>query len=1275
MSWIGPQIPSFAEIEGFLTPFSQEVQGAFGDCDTAKGLIAAHNRYSAWLALFVFSVLGHRPVWDPLCDLESTGAGVAVLDDKVVSERHRYRLVPLPEQLEKQLGLYEDHLAGLSTLLLRGLDNPALARPLGATIYDRVSGSARNLPRILLLDGYGGRAATIGTRPKAVIELTQWPWPLNLGRRLIHSLIGPGGSEWIPHKVPYPALKALLGHQGVGEGGLNDAEHWVSSEQYIQTTRAALETLAGLQGWVPLPGLAHLAPKRLRAPAPDIPRAPHQGMLGPDARASERARGRQQARALAKDLLSAHFDDPSRISRSQLDHLYAALDRLRPACGAATVYHARNLLTRLARYQNRTSLGRIVLREPLARGESPYSRDWPARLARDLKLEEGFLDHLRARGRNTGDVPSQAQRVAEIVMAAAAFDGLAQAQHLRILARSLPEQGVHRSRHLIYVDLKDNDGRLVQRLVPSQVTRALLMGLLRQDAGRTCSKKSVDQELRSLLQTLGVPRNSDPYPILAQTGATIALWRLPPFLMRVRMGRAEHQPLHPTALHRLVTGMALAKSHNAEQETLHRPRVGRLPDIPLGRGRPEESQAHEFRHLLRRELVAAQTKPGSESKRLSPVAARQEIQRRVRDLFAADHTLPPIAVAVAQWTIYLARYGTATKRNLKPATVARYASTVARALMKVGWHYDFYSASESEHEDLYRDALSIPRSDTETAYLTERLREFHSAHCDMHGLEPVDWTGFPSAAPDQGLRYATIVTPPDYEASIDALLQDPYHGERKRLSHAVMVLLGYRLGLRVGEAAKVRVRDLILDSKSGYVGVSVRPSVYAGLKSVASSRMATNFEPLTPGEIVLLQKAIDLADSHADHHRGDPPLHLDADRPKQLLDRSRMLDRIHDALRRATGDSRVRFHTLRHSFVTQAAALLLRGPLQSPLSVIPGLDEAAAAAARRWLADGAGMGYGECRSLTRVVGHAESQTTLANYGHLVEFSACHISSPELPSHAHGYATQIDSRTLRQRKRRTGSYESASDFHCIPEPIGPYTKERQVRMPPLPETRTITLGIIRELTVRSRTGESIEGMARIADLDAEQVRMVLEAGRRITQRSGYPGVPDTALELEIMTGDSSSMAAPNRQSKLLDGLLRNWEGILSGLEVQDREILVAGLSRWLVGYRYSLNAPLLITLDGLRELMATFDVLGVESWQHKLQINSKYSVGSEVLEWIREKGLSISETDFNAAPNQKNRPNAIAWAFYRENGYPSNADFQAAIYAVCTYVVVRWRSIP
>ena len=188
-------------------------------------------------------------------------------------------------------------------------------------------------------------------------------------------------------------------------------------------------------------------------------------------------------------------------------------------------------------------------------------------------------------------------------------------------------------------------------------------------------------------------------------------------------------------------------------------------------------------------------------------------------------------------------------------------------------------------------------------------------------------------------------------------------------------------------------------------------------------------------------------------------------------------------------------------------------------------------------------------------------------------------------------------------------------------------------------------------------------------------MVLEAGRRITQRSGYPGVPDTALELEIMTGDSSSMAAPNRQSKLLDGLLRNWDGILSGLEVQDREILVAGLSRWLVGYRYSLNAPLLITLDGLRELMATFDVLGVESWQHKLQINSKYSVGSEVLEWIREKGLSISETDFNAAPNQKNRPNAIAWAFYRENGYPSNADFQAAIYAVCTYVVVRWRSIP
>lgn len=357
-----------------------------------------------------------------------------------------------------------------------------------------------------------------------------------------------------------------------------------------------------------------------------------------------------------------------------------------------------------------------------------------------------------------------------------------------------------------------------------------------------------------------------------------------------------------------------------------------------------------------------------------------------------------IAAVLLSWAIHLLTVGSIRKVNPAVSTISAYVTSLLEPLADALIELKYPPACFSQ-KDWYR-LFDLLRQRACTGQNSAALASLHSWVVRTYGCDPMPDVMF--QAVEATRVHANLVWPHEQQRALQyANTVSP----DERASKQVQVLLALGAGglFRIGELPGLLTSDLVLDGDTLRVHVNPGRGLHGG-KSRAARRIVRVHAPALIS-LILRWRDRRVLESELD---SGTPLFLfgDPHSPRQLYRIGQCVRLANELLRRATGDDRVSFHSLRHAGASARAYSLLAQP--QPAEAVSPLDE-----------------------LCHELGHSSRDTLWSTYFHLPEFAlraasdrieaVCRYSTDETASWL-----DITPATLRQRASRAVSGASTSN---------------------------------------------------------------------------------------------------------------------------------------------------------------------------------------------------------------------------------------------------------
>lgn len=360
---------------------------------------------------------------------------------------------------------------------------------------------------------------------------------------------------------------------------------------------------------------------------------------------------------------------------------------------------------------------------------------------------------------------------------------------------------------------------------------------------------------------------------------------------------------------------------------------------------------------------------------------------------------------------------------LRASSIKKYLSLIAPGFLDFGSELNLLEADEEEIEEFYERVLSRPvdanvrqqeaapdlasgsdlgaseRDATSplasVALISEgrrldelsllgRLREFHHFIEREYDAESPDWSTL-SEGLTSSMVSAELILPIEYQHALLAICPLSAHLNKQSLMGGMLLLLGYRFGLRSVEAISMARNDWVEIKQAVVVLVSGK---FKTSKSKAGRRQVPLLGSLTDHEHSIVARWFEYWDSLGLPDVSAPmfPSSADLKKPARVDEPRR---RVVEVLRIATGSPRITFHHARHSFACNVALRVLHPEL---LPQYPHL-----CADWLWGADSVRKQLlGVTRTTRRspwavavVLGHAHPATSLGSYLHFINDWANH----------------------------------------------------------------------------------------------------------------------------------------------------------------------------------------------------------------------------------------------------------------------------------------------
>lgn len=371
---------------------------------------------------------------------------------------------------------------------------------------------------------------------------------------------------------------------------------------------------------------------------------------------------------------------------------------------------------------------------------------------------------------------------------------------------------------------------------------------------------------------------------------------------------------------------------------------------------------------------------------------------------------------VIQWIDYMlggaSAYGNAVERK----TIARYARVLGAALAPQLEGMSVFDVEIDTLETAYESVLEAQSTEGKRRVLAKAIHEFHTFLHRRYSYPPVSPHSLLGIGRGVIRVDARILSEDQFQSIQQALNTCGLELRTPRLVTAakLLLVLGFRLGLRRNEALKLRLQDLHTPLLSGDecshiqarhpnrrrlsgnelaglalpVDLLVRPHSQRGLKTQNATRRSPLNVLLEPNELELL---LDWHRQRLDEEAINPAsqyLFCIPELKTQWISEDYLLPALHDCMRAVTGNELVHYHHLRHSCATWLS-LKLMGTLYG---FFPELIFRAAPLTTRWLRDDLrlrdtmlSINAGPTRRIIHIVsavlGHGSPKTTLLHYIH------------------------------------------------------------------------------------------------------------------------------------------------------------------------------------------------------------------------------------------------------------------------------------------------------
>jgi integrase len=352
--------------------------------------------------------------------------------------------------------------------------------------------------------------------------------------------------------------------------------------------------------------------------------------------------------------------------------------------------------------------------------------------------------------------------------------------------------------------------------------------------------------------------------------------------------------------------------------------------------------------------------------------SHSELTQRLSNIESEAASAAPIIHAISLWAIQL------HSEKLKPSTLYRYLSAVGKPLfLTIGGN-----VVEPEHvlelSKAYDEVIEQTKTQKSKRYRQIVLARFHRflvQECDF----PVVNIGGNDTWVITGNSDANIISEKEYELICSAILS-PDHSSLIRICYWIFVL-GYRAGLRISEALSVQLADIIMPDSSfdgAELVLIVKQNAFVDTKAYDSRRLLPLHLLLTESELVAFREFCQFRRA-TNASRKTMLFREGRDESAPLMDNI-VHPIIHGAMRAVTGDQKLRFQHLRHTFANNLllAYHAVVPPWSHPQHLEKIMGELNAIYTRTGL-----------YFISQLTGHQSPYTTLTDYLHCIELIQQH----------------------------------------------------------------------------------------------------------------------------------------------------------------------------------------------------------------------------------------------------------------------------------------------
>jgi integrase len=934
---IGSQIcPLNETMKCLVDDLKAKVNFCRKDHKNTSYIIDFHNAFTSYcVMLFSFST-GYRSVRDPFYSENEIDwdSEFVVISDKDSDDYYNSRIVWIPDLCQQQLHKYIAHRKAMSERLI--FLNPQLAERLKG---DKISPWSRDkkieyqIPFFFFLNE---KAKDVKVSSTSLSEHLKWSYelPLNANRHYLRTHLR-------QLKVPAEIVDAYMGHWEEGQEPFGKYST-LSPLEFKKELKGKLEKLTTNAGWSLLEGFHNHG---LKSPWSNLP-TPTTSAGGADARKGVRLKARLKEEKTVISIIEQ--EEPFLIKQGKQKY---TLSKKRVAEIAPIItkdcdgYHTKlryNYFVKILKNKSKKNHYKIYL-PPLMqikhREKSPFTPNSFTYLkalkeinrqfintvkdpdffsdtnkyCNNIKIHNNFINHTKAQQLQAG----------QILFSAIVNGALLNKKWIIELGKSI-DLNPKVEGDLIWLEMSksivfgEKTHTLYNRWYPDPLTALLI---LRWKKKKFIWPKEINDDylkqvellLKRYYTSMGLQVSQHPSltQLIDTTKTNIGL-QIPQYLVQYACGRKSSVSLSPHSWARLLKNYVnKSKASNSLNTTKAIPdnKVLQNKSITLYSEYPEQ-----YKYLKQlREII------NQDHKQRTP--SRKEITQEIHLFLKNNKRLSPIITAIANWSLNLITHKSVTGNRIKASSLRTYFSYIASNLTLYAEEKNILEFTENEWISLYDLVLDKNKEIEISAVKAGVLAVFHLFLEYEYGLIHISIEGAPAKFSRVN---ANILTPREYVNTQNYLAKDASQSSRLIRIQKILLMLGFRCGLRRGEARQLKLNELQDGQEKGIIGatLSLRPellirnNIFGTVKHTSSIRRIPLYPLLTTDEIneLISWKKKRLLET-PNKTITNELLFCNKGEDLTQLDDKDIFDVIQHAMRATSNDLNLRFHHLRHSFI------------------------------------------------------------------------------------------------------------------------------------------------------------------------------------------------------------------------------------------------------------------------------------------------------------------------------------------------------------------------